>query len=108
MGKIVKSASFHLRFAGEKRKGKTVSRLRPLLEVQGVDESGDWTFSSWMVGTLGELVRAYFKQECPIGIVLDRLEECPEECGGEHSAIRLALAYLRREFRPEALYVDGT
>lgn len=47
-------------------------------------------------GTAALLVEQVGKGECPTGILLDRLEECPEEGGGPVSLILAAVAHYRQ------------
>jgi hypothetical protein len=101
----VTRADFVLRFASVREVGKVGARLRPVLEVEGFDRSGEWSWSCWVTGTLDGLVRSYLAGECPVGIVLDRLEEYPEEVGGGSVPV-LVLAFLRSRLGVGSLYAD--
>jgi hypothetical protein len=46
-------------------------------------------------GTLSGLILSHLEGVTPIGIVLDRLEECPEELGADADTHRQLLHWLR-------------
>lgn len=69
--------------------------LRPVLEMQGRDSAGSYSWSVWVTGDAGLLACGVLAQEVPIGILLDRLEECPEEAGGESIRLRECIEHLR-------------
>jgi hypothetical protein len=105
--KTVTRADFVLRFASVREVGKVGARMRPVLEVEGTEgvHSDRWRWSGWVTGTLDGLVRSYLAGECPAGIVLDRLEEYPEEVGGGSVPV-LVLAFLRSRLGVGSLYAD--
>ncbi len=50
-------------------------------------------------GTASLLCWQCLRGECPTGILLDRLEECPEEGGGPKSLVLVVVQYFRQKVR---------
>ena len=54
-------------------------------------------------GTLTGLIAAYLEGNTPIGVVLDRMEECPEEVQGAEPDLVLAAVGWFRERHPNGV-----
>jgi hypothetical protein len=76
---------------------KVVSvRLDTNVGVPTVYVSTVWTVRGYAAtGTLSGLILSHLEGVTPIGIVLDRLEECPEELGADADTHRQLLHWLR-------------
>lgn len=101
--KTVRYAAFHLR---SQSNGKRI-RMVPVLEVDGRDYAGDWSYSAECTGELASLLRSYFRQKCIAGIVLDRFEECIDEAGGSASVLLPAIVHLRKWVSPTKVYEES-
>jgi hypothetical protein len=71
------------------------SGLSPSKGQLAVLNDGRWT-SYTLTGVLAELAAAFWWHRTPIGIVIDRLEEYPNECQAPEEIVRAAVAWLRQ------------
>jgi hypothetical protein len=62
---------------------------------------GDIDFRILLKGTLAELVGSYIDGQCILGVVIDRMEECPEEVATGYLSFPIlphVIHYLRTEY----------
>lgn len=83
------------------------ARLRTFLRVRWHDEqAGRLHDMQELTGELAALVLSFFRQQCPYGVVLDRLEEYPEEARLAAEDTASVVAFLRAQHEPTYIYTD--
>jgi hypothetical protein len=64
------------------------------------DDGTDWKL--W--GEAGALATSYWSGSCPIGILLDRLQEEPSECEAPAEELKDVVLWLRQQYPADHLF----